>query len=206
MSVTTRHPFFWVPNFLTLGRIALIPVIMWGILAVGQDSTGLMNTPTLLIALFVISALSDFFDGFLARRWHLVSDFGRMLDPIADKLSVAGCLIAINLVLGPNWTVLVPSMLIIFRDIFISGTREHAANANIILSPTKLAKWKTTFEVIAILLYIVGFSAKSLHSANSLIEQTAVNCMVAGLAVLWLAALLSVYTGLHYVRAAFKKA
>ncbi len=205
MSTQTRHPFYWVPNFMTLSRIAVIPVLMWCILAVGRSAESLMNTPVLLILLFIYCGITDFLDGFLARRWNLVSNFGRMLDPIADKLLVAGCLIALNIAFGPNPILLIPSIIIIFRDIFISGTREHAAGAGIILPPTKLAKWKTSTEILAILLFLVGIGIKSLHSADANLQKLAVFGNTGGLAVLWIAALLSAYTGLHYVKAAFAK-
>lgn len=193
----TRHKFHWLPNALTLGRIALIPVLIWGILAVGGNFLGPLNAPHLVITLFVLCAITDFLDGYLARKWDLVSDFGRMLDPIADKLLVAGCLIAFMINFGAIWYIIVPSVAIIFRDIFISGTREHAANSGIILPPTKLAKWKTAAEMLAIFLLLLGMGI------GSNINMSALSTHV-GLAFLWLAACLSLYTGLHYIRAAFR--
>ena len=205
MSTTTRHKFYWLPNALTLGRIALIPVLMWMILSVGSEINSVMNAPFIMISLFVLCALTDFLDGYLARKWNLVSDFGRMLDPIADKLLVAGCLIALNISYGPVWFVLVPTIAIIFRDIFISGTREHAANAGIVLPPTNLAKWKTAAEMLAILLLLISFATNTFLPIGESIGDVFTIAKKAGIGFLWLAALLSLYTGLHYVRAAFKR-
>ncbi len=193
-TVQKRHRFYWLPNALTLSRIALIPILIGGILAVGHNLQNSLNAPKFVIALFAICALTDFLDGYFARKWDLVSNFGRMLDPIADKLLVAGCLMAFMINFGPHWWFIVPSIAIIFRDIFISGTREHAANSNIILPPTKLAKWKTAAEMLAIFLFLLALNA----SAN------APSFTHVGLGSLWLAAALSLYTGLHYIRATFR--
>ena len=203
MTETSRHKLYWLPNALTLGRIAAVPLLMWSILAVGGNIDSLINAPTLLLLLFVLCAVTDFLDGYLARKWALVSAFGRMLDPIADKLLVAGCLIALNISFGPVWYVLIPSVAIIFRDIFISGTREHAANAGIILSPTQLAKWKTAAEMLVILLFLIGISTRSVMPISANIGDISILASKAGIALLWLASILSVYTGRHYVRETF---
>jgi len=204
-TAATRHKFYWLPNALTLGRIALIPVLMWAILSVGGESQSIMNAPFIMIGLFVLCALTDFLDGYFARKWKLVSDFGRMLDPIADKLLVAGCLIALNISYGPVWFVLVPTIAIIFRDIFISGTREHAANAGIVLPPTNLAKWKTAAEMLAILLLLISLATNTFLPVGESIGNVSTLAKKTGIGFLWLAALLSLYTGMHYVRAAFKR-
>jgi len=196
-----RHKLYWLPNALTLGRIAVVPLLMWMIIVVGGSSTSFVNAPILLLVLFILCAVTDFLDGYLARKWKLVSAFGRMLDPIADKLLVAGSLIALNINFGAVWYVLIPSMAIIFRDIFISGTREHAANSGIILSPTMLAKWKTTAEMLAILLLLIGISTSSVMPISHNIGDISVLASQGGIALLWLAAVLSLYTGWHYVKA-----
>ncbi len=203
-SHKSRHKLYWIPNALTLGRIALIPLLMWMIIVVGGSSTSFANAPILLLLLFILCAATDFLDGYLARKWELVSAFGRMLDPIADKLLVAGCLIALNISFGAVWYVLVPSTAIIFRDIFISGTREHAANAGIILSPTMLAKWKTTAEMLAILLLLIGISTSSVMPISHNIGDISLLASQVGIALLWLAAALSLYTGWHYIKAALQ--
>ncbi len=200
-----RHKFFWVPNAMTFGRIAVIPVLMWSILAIGHTMDSVFNAPVLLLFLFIASAITDALDGFFARRWDLVSDFGRMIDPIADKLLVAGCFIALMMVYGPSWFILIPATAIIFRDIFISGTREHAANANIVLSPTTLAKWKTSIEMVAIGTLIVNISMRTSHPFLDGIPNLLSISTYLGIGSLWLAAILSIYTGLHYVKDAFRR-
>jgi len=204
MTTTPRRTLYWLPNALTLGRIAAVPLLMWSILAVGGNHNSLVNTPILLLLLFILCAITDFLDGYLARKWELVSAFGRMLDPIADKLLVAGSLIALNISFGPVWYVLIPSIAIIFRDIFISGTREHAANAGIVLSPTVLAKWKTAAEMLAILLFLIGISTRSVMPVSANIGDIAILASKAGIAFLWLAAILSIYTGRHYIKETFR--
>lgn len=204
MHELPKHKLHWLPNALTLGRIAVVPLLMWSILAVGSNTPTFVNSPILLILLFIICAITDFLDGYFARKWKIVSAFGRMLDPIADKLLVAGCLIALNISFGPIWYVLIPSAAIIFRDIFISGTREHAANAGIILSPTMLAKWKTTAEMLAILLLLIGLGTHSLMPFAEELNNISVTVSKAGIALLWLAAVLSLYTGWHYIKATLR--
>ncbi|HHL42053.1 MAG TPA: CDP-diacylglycerol--glycerol-3-phosphate 3-phosphatidyltransferase [Hellea balneolensis] len=205
MSALQKPRFYWLPNALTLGRIGLIPVLMAAILAVGTNMQTPFNAPVWTLVIFALCALSDFLDGYLARKMGLVSDFGRMLDPIADKLLVAGCLIALLIGFGPIWYVIIPAMAIIFRDIFISGTREHAALSGTVMPPTNLAKWKTAAEMLAIVLLLVGISSRSVLPVSGLIPLVSGYAMKAGLVTLWIAGFLSVYTGLHYVRAAFKR-
>jgi len=188
---TERHKLFWVPNALTLSRIASIPFLIFGILHVEQSGAGQNIWAWVISLVFLYAMASDFLDGYWARKWGLVSDFGRMIDPIADKLLVAACLIAFAIVTNGHWLVLIPASAVIFRDILVSGAREHAALAGRAMPPTQLAKWKTACEMIAIaiLIYWVIRGGLSLHI---------------GQAFLWLAATLSVYTGSLYVRAALK--
>ena len=159
------HPLAWLPNALTIGRILSLPLLFWliaGKSVATPEGVALLKWAT---GLFILCGITDFLDGYFARKWKVVSDFGRMLDPIADKLLVATCLIAINLSAATShgilWVVLIPSMIIIGRDILVSGVREHAANSQIVLSPTKLAKWKTAFEMLAIFLFLLAMANMS---------------------------------------------
>lgn len=202
MSAADRHPLFWVPNALTISRILLIPVFIIGILSLefGWDSpvAGLF----VLGPLFAIAVVTDYLDGWLARRWGVVTGFGRMIDPIADKLLVAGCLIAFMIATQGRWLFLVPGLVIIFRDILVSGAREHAALTNRVMSPTRLAKWKTAFEMFAIAALIVWVLAKAYLPIDSVIPDIGVAAFYVGVALLWLAAFLSAYTGFFYLKAA----
>lgn len=205
MENAKRHKLYWLPNALTMSRIALIPFLIWGILAVGSNTNIWVNAPLLLPLLFVFCAVTDFFDGYLARKWSLTSDFGRMIDPIADKLLVAGGLIALNINFGAIWYIITPSLIIIFRDIFVSGLREFAALSGRKMPPTRLAKWKTAAEMLAILLLLLAVSSRSVLPISGSILQFSDISMKAGTVFLWLAALMSAFTSLHYTRAALKK-
>lgn len=209
-----RHTLYWLPNALTVSRIVLIPVLVWGIVAVnfvprggwGGTDVGFDHMPYVL-ALFVLCALTDFLDGYFARKWNVTSNFGRMLDPIADKLLVAGCLIGICFALFGGVAFLLPATLIIlFRDISISGLREHAALENIVMAPTKLAKWKTAFEMLAIFLFLCVLTLMSDYSFDA-VQNGAFEygLFIAATLTLWLAAILSAYTGFHYFKSAMRK-
>lgn len=201
--MTTERPHLaWVPNTLTLGRIAFIPVLIAAILTYGTQQAFL--GAGLLLALFIILVLTDFLDGFLARRWGVTSDFGRMLDPIADKLFVAGLLICFAIMTQGAWWILAPTLVIIGRDIFISGLREHAAHEGIVMAPTQLAKWKTATEMLAILILLIWVLFGQAASSAGVIGMIIENTQSIGVVVLWIAAALSAYTGLHYARSALK--
>ena len=154
--------------------------------------------------MFVLACLTDFLDGYYARKWDLVSGFGRMIDPIADKLLVAGCLIAFTIISNGQWMFLVPALLIIGRDILVSGVREHAALEGKVMPPTNLAKWKTACEMLAIAALISWVIGKAYLPIDIAVHTVYGGAKTVGLVLLWLAALLSVYTGSLYFRAALK--
>jgi len=113
-----------------------------------------------------------------------------MIDPIADKLFVAGLLITFAILTQGAWWLLAPALVIIGRDIFVSGLREHVALEGIVMAPTRLAKWKTATEMAAIAALLIWLLA----------GQTLPISREVGLVLLWIAASLSAYTGLHYLR------
>ena len=196
MSTHTPKPaLYWLPNSLTLGRIIFIPILVIGLLSYSTD-IALMGRGV-LVALFIIMIATDFLDGYLARRLGVTSDFGRMIDPIADKLFVAALLITFSIMESGHPLLLAPALIIIGRDIFVSGLREHAALEGIVMPPTKLAKWKTATEMLALgalLLALIYFR----HTATGeIFRQT-------GIAILWVASSLSTYTGAKYLRATLK--
>lgn len=200
-----RHKLYWVPNALTVIRILSVPLFIAGILSLAFKWELFFGRAWVLLGLFALAALTDFLDGYLARKWRVVSGFGRMIDPIADKLLVAGCLIAFCIVsLGNPWF-LIPALAIIFRDILVSGVREHAALTGRVMPPTKLAKWKTAFEMLAIAILLVWIISKSYLPIDSVIPDIVLIAQKLGLACLWLAALLSVYTGSLYFKAGLKE-
>jgi len=161
----------------------MIPLLVAGILMMARGSGAWIAKPSVLITLFLFAVITDFFDGFLARRWNVVSDFGRMIDPIADKLLVAGCLIAFAIATKGAWFLMVPALAIIGRDILVSGARE-------LLGLGILLFWLTTRSLLPIDSFIPPF-----------VEYSG----IIGLGLIWLAAILSVYTGTLYLRAALAK-
>ena len=133
------------PNILTVMRLIAAPGIVVMFLYFSRPMAD-----WLALFLFLIAAISDWFDGYLARLWKQESKFGQMLDPIADKAMVIIALLVITGFSGMNPWILLPSTIILFREVFVSGLREFLGNSASLLQVTKLAKWKTAFQMIAI--------------------------------------------------------
>lgn len=199
------HPLGFLPNVLTIGRIIMIPFIVGGIILLANNEQSFLGRPSVLLTLFIVAGLTDFLDGFLARRFNVVSDFGRMIDPIADKLLVAGCLIGFCVITRGDPFIMVPALAIIGRDILVSGAREHAALSGRVMPPTKLAKWKTACEMLGIGVLILWAATRNLIPIDSLLPTFVEWSGKIGLVLIWLAAALSVYTGALYFRAALAK-
>ena len=146
------------------------------------------------LALFSAAAITDFLDGYLARRWNLQSALGRMLDPIADKL-----LVSVSILMLTNDHTLIgwqiwAGVIILCREILVSGLREFLASLQVSVPVTKLAKWKTTAQLIAIGFLLAGPAGDKVWPYVSDL----------GLALLWISALLTLYTGYDYFRAGMK--
>ncbi len=179
------HVAMQVPNLLTYGRIAAVPTVaaclLWG--------TDLLRWTAL--AIFVAAAITDFFDGYLARAWEQQSALGTMLDPIADKLLVAGVLLMLaadHTIHGPHlWA----AIIILSREVLVSGLREFLGQLQVSVPVTWLAKWKTAIQLIAIGFLIAG-------PAGDKVLPWTTNI---GLTGLWIAAALTLYTGYDYFRA-----
>lgn len=189
-----------VPNILTISRILLIPIIIMSLIGFRFGFDGLSNK-TFIYPCLLYAFISDFLDGYIARRWKLESGFGRMIDPIADKLLVAGCLISYCIIVQGNMIVLIPAIIIIFRDILVSGIREYASNSGILLPPTKLAKWKTAFEFLAIILLASFFV--NYNFEGSIKVSTSLNGVL-GILSLWFSSVLSIWTAAIYFKHGFK--
>ncbi len=144
---------------------------------------------------FVLAAVSDFFDGWLARRLHAETRWGAILDPIADKVLVCGAILGL-LSLGGNAAVAIPAALILFREFTVSALREVAAGQGVSLPVTMLAKWKTTLQLVALgaELLVACWAAFSLPSDPATLGPATL--IAHGL--LWLAALLTLVTGAQY--------
>lgn len=176
---------FNLPNMLTIGRVAAIPVMLAAYYFLPHGFA-----EWTAFAIFAAAAITDFFDGWLARRWSIVSDLGRMLDPIADKLLVSVVLVMlVDRRIVVDWHVL-PVFVILVREILISGLREALAGVRLNLPVTQLAKWKTTAQLFSLGFLIVGPQSPALIPSVEI-----------GLGLLWLSAVLTVMSGWTYLRA-----
>ena len=179
-----------LPNILTYARIAAIPVVVGCVFA-----QSILDGPLWLrwvaLAVFIAAAVTDYLDGYYARIWDQQSAFGRMLDPIADKLLVSSCL----LMLAADGTIrgwsIWAAIVILCREILVSGLREYLAELNVRVQVTQLAKWKTTLQLVAIGFLIAGEAGEQILPATTLI----------GIALLWMSAIFTIYTGWDYFRA-----
>jgi len=176
-----------LPNILTYGRILAVPAVVACFVLPG------MPTPTsrwVALVIFAVAAITDFFDGWLARAWQQQSSLGRMLDPIADKLLVAACLmVLVDAQTIHGWT-FVAAVIILCREILVSGLREFLAELRVSVPVTWLAKWKTTAQLVALGFLIVG------DAGNAIYPWT----IETGVVLLWVSALLTLYTGWDYFR------
>ena len=150
---------------------------------------------------FVVAAITDFFDGWLARKLDAVSVWGAILDPIGDKILVCGGLLGL-MALGPNPLVILPAGLILFREFAVSALREVGAGKGIKLPVTLLAKWKTTLQLVALgwELTVACWAAFDLPSDPSILGPVTIT----GHALMWLAAIVTLITGAQYWQAAHR--
>jgi len=177
-----------LPNLLTYGRLAAVPAIVLCFYLEGYVGRWLG------LAIFVAASVTDFFDGYFARMWHQQSALGRMLDPIADKLLVSTCLflLASDGTIG-GWSLLA-AIVILTREISVSGLREFLAELRVSVPVTRLAKWKTTMQMVAIGFLLAG------PAGDRIFPQTT----YVGLLLLWISALVTLYTGYDYFRAGLR--
>jgi cardiolipin synthase len=183
------HPLA-LPNVLTYGRIVAIPIVV-GCMFWQSILHGGLWLRWFALAVFIAAAISDFLDGYLARMWAQQSSLGRMLDPIADKLLVSSCLLMLaaeDTIRG--WS-LFAAIVILCREILVSGLREYLAELRVSIPVTRLAKWKTTLQLIAVGFLITGKAGNAVMPGITDI----------GVALLWLSALLTLYTGWDYLQA-----
>ena len=179
-----------VPNWMTILRIMVAPVIavlIW----LDDVKTGYMPALTL----FVLASISDFIDGWMARRLGVVSKLGAMLDPIADKVLIGTCLVSLAHVTEDGWWFILPAIIIMTREFLISGLREFMAGRSVNMPVSVLAKWKTTLQLVAIGFLVGAPVFPSLPMANPI-----------GLALLWAAAFVTAQTGFAYYRGVLEHA
>ncbi len=177
-----------LPNLLTYGRIAAVPVVA------GLLMWGSMGARWWALVIYIAAAITDFFDGYLARRWQQQSSLGRMLDPIADKVLVAVILLVLcadGILRGGHiWA----AIIILAREVLVSGLREYLGELRVSVPVTKIAKWKTTVQLVAIGFLIAGPAGDQIISGITKI----------GIGGLWIAAALTLYTGYDYFRAGLR--
>ncbi len=194
MAITTlaRNPgLTWsVPNLLTYGRVVAVPVV-----------AGCLFWPEIAwmrwvaLGVFIAAGITDFLDGYLARALSQQSRIGQMLDPIADKLLVS----AVLMMLAADHTIasysLTAAIIILCREILVSGLREFLADLKVSIPVSNVAKWKTTLQLVALGFLIAGPSG----------DQIVQGITTTGLVLLWVSAILTLYTGWDYFRAGLKE-
>ncbi|TDK37083.1 CDP-diacylglycerol--glycerol-3-phosphate 3-phosphatidyltransferase [Rhizobium deserti] len=182
-----------IPNLLTYARILAVPVIVLCFFVEGKlESSDFARWAGFWI--FAVASITDYLDGYLARIWNQTSNIGRMLDPIADKLLVA----AVLLLLAADQTIagwsLWAAITILCREILVSGLREYLAALKVSVPVTRIAKWKTTIQMVAIAFLLAGPAG----------DQVLPHTTQIGIGLLWIAAILTFYSGYDYFRAGVK--
>ncbi|MGB3176306.1 MAG: CDP-diacylglycerol--glycerol-3-phosphate 3-phosphatidyltransferase [Albidovulum sp.] len=209
-----------IPNILTVLRLFAAPGVAVMFLYFHRPLADWFA-----LALFVTAAITDYFDGYLARAWKQESKFGAMLDPIADKAMVVIAIMVITGYSGMNPWLILPAAVILFREVFVSGLREYLGSRASLLKVTNLAKWKTTAQMVAIAVLFLGTGLEHLEgiARRGLTPDEYANLVTAGLAdplrscgvrgcssyatfvglgLIWIAAILTFVTGWDYFRKA----
>jgi len=173
---------YTIPNIITFIRIFLIPIILYLLFS--------ENPNIVLIAglLFIVSSVSDYFDGYLARTLNQSSKLGTLLDPIADKLLIASVIVVLVDTGVISNIHVVPAIIILLREIAISGLREFLAKLNTDMPVSKLAKYKTTFQMVSLSILIISLG----FELNDLLWNI-------GLITLWIAAIITLLSGYNYM-------
>ena len=182
-----------LPNILTYARIAAVPVVV-ALLYWQSILEGGLWLRWIALAVFIAAGVTDILDGYFARMWGQQSSLGRMLDPIADKLLVSSCLLMLAAEKSIHGWTLLAAVIILCREILVSGLREYLAELRVGVPVTRLAKWKTVGQMVAIGFLIAGEAADKIVPV---VTET-------GIALLWLSALLTLYTGWDYMRAGLR--
>jgi cardiolipin synthase len=177
-----------IPNILTIGRIIIVPIFVLTFFIPGFFGD------LIPFFLFVLASFTDYLDGLLARLFKEESKLGELLDPIADKILVAAALILLVM----NGTIknyeVIAAIIILTREILISGLREFLAKGSIVMQVTNLSKLKTFLQMISIAVLLTG------ESGNKVINFQDYNAQTIGIILLWFSAFLTLYTGYDYLR------
>jgi len=198
---------FKIPNYLTIGRIIIVPVFVITFYLPG------FYGDIIPFALFLIASFTDFLDGLLARMYKEESELGELLDPIADKIIVATALILLVM----NGTIqnyeVIAAIIILTREILVSGLREFLAKEQIKLPVSNLAKMKTFLQMFAIAILLTGETGNKIvnfqdyiailltgETGNKIVNFQDYNAQTIGIILLWLSAFITLYTGYEYLR------
>ena len=177
-----------IPNILTIGRIIIVPFFLFAFYLPG------FYGDVIAFTLFIVASFTDFLDGLLARMFKEESKLGELLDPIADKIIVAAALILLVM----NGTIknyeVIAAIIILTREILVSGLREFLAKEKIKLPVSNLAKLKTFLQMFSIAILLTG------ETGNKIINFQDYNAQTIGIILLWLSAFLTLYTGYEYLR------
>ena len=184
-----RGRFGSLPNILTYGRILAIPALVACFFVTGDWGRWTA------MWIFIAAGVSDFLDGYLARAWQQQSAVGRMLDPIADKLLVSAIILMLVGADRIEGLAVLPALVILCREILVSGLREFLASAQVRVPVSRLAQWKTAVQMLALGFLLVGSAGPQFGPVST---------MEIGIAGLWIAALLTLYTGYDYLRAGLR--
>ncbi len=177
-----------IPNYLTIGRIIIVPIFVFSYYLPG------FYGDIIPFVLFVLASFTDFLDGLLARMYKEESKLGELLDPIADKIIVATALILLVMDGTIKNYEVIAAIIILTREILISGLREFLAKGKINLPVSSLAKAKTFLQMIAISVLLTG------ETGNKIINFQDYNAQTIGIIFLWLSAFLTLFTGYEYLR------
>lgn len=180
-----------LPNLLTYLRIAIVPAIVGVLFWPGEDAMRWWA-----LGLYTVAGVTDFFDGYLARIYNETSSFGRMLDPIADKLLIAACLLMLTADATISGWSIWAAIVILSREILVSGLREFLAEVKVSVPVSRLAKWKTTAQILAVGFLIAGPAGDAVLPVGWTLRI--------GTLLLWAAAILTIVTGYDYMKASVR--
>ena len=188
-SPLARSKALSLPNILTYGRLLAVPAVVALLFWPKDDWT---RWPAL--AIFIAAGVTDYLDGYFARLYAQQSTLGRMLDPIADKLLVAACLMMLVYAGTIEDQHVLAAIVILCLEILVSGLREFLAQLKVSVPVSRIAKWKTVLQMVAVGFLIAGPAGEVILPTTTAI----------GLVLLWIAAMLTIYTGWDYLKAGIK--
>lgn len=195
-----------IPNTLTVCRLAVTPAVAMVFLILPRPLAD-----WIALVMFILAAVTDFLDGYLARLWKQESSFGKMLDPVADKAMVVIALLVLVALAELSVWITIPAVVIIFREILVSGLREFAGGQSQSLSVTGATRWKTTVQMVAVagLFLSTGMGQlgdpETADGVSGMVAVATSTVEVVALALLWVAAIMTLTTGWGYFMKAISR-